>query len=168
MEKSICCGASYAWRYHSCDKCKGITGGCPANIGVWKSCSLCDKPFEPQVEKEEKSWKDSPETDIRVEDPQNLSKGDKERTHIRTSLTYCLPAGINDDEWEVIINNVEGLISQAQSKHNQDCTREEWARHSERSRIMEKIKELLQTPAYNKHQTYDIAIKEVLSIITNQ
>lgn len=37
-----------------------------------------------------------------------------ERTEIRTSLTYCLPAGLTDSEWEVIINNVQSLISRSE------------------------------------------------------
>ena len=32
--------------------------------------------------------------------------------HIRTSLTYSLPAGLTDSEWEVIINCVEMLIEE--------------------------------------------------------
>ena len=40
---------------------------------------------------------------------------DLERDNIRNSLTYSLPVGIKDFEWEIIINNVEMLIAQAQS-----------------------------------------------------
>ena len=47
---------------------------------------------------------------------QEPSSGSWDRTNIRTSLTYCLPAGIKDFEWEVIINTVESLIKQAEEK----------------------------------------------------
>lgn len=34
--------------------------------------------------------------------------------------------------------------------------------------VREKIEELLKTPHYNNHQTYNTAIKEVLSILTTK
>ncbi len=43
-------------------------------------------------------------------------ENEKRRTEIRTRLTYCLPAGIKDFEWETIINNVETLIDAENNK----------------------------------------------------
>lgn len=38
---------------------------------------------------------------------------EKTRQEIRTSLIYCLPSGIKDFEWEVIINKIESLLFSA-------------------------------------------------------
>lgn len=35
---------------------------------------------------------------------------------IRTSLTYCLPSGITDSEWEKIVNKVQMLIDEGYKK----------------------------------------------------
>ena len=43
-----------------------------------------------------------------------------DRQEIRTSLTYCLPSGIKDFEWEVIINNVQSLIKQTLAKQKEE------------------------------------------------
>lgn len=33
-----------------------------------------------------------------------------DRDYIRNYITYCLPGNLTDDEWRVILNNIESLL----------------------------------------------------------
>lgn len=80
---------------------------------------------------------------------------------------YHLKGKIESEEWENEIDiefnidmlkaNVKEIIRKALDSHSQKLV----------SELKSKIEELLKTPEYNKDQTYDIAIKEVLNIINN-
>lgn len=108
-EKSECCGADSIteWNHYE---------------GTYSICSKCGKPFTPKNKIEGEPEKEEVMEDCQVcgnyickcpikpftSLPSNWSD---ERKNIRTQLQYSLMGNYTENEWEVIINNVQSIIA---------------------------------------------------------
>jgi hypothetical protein len=133
-------------------ECKGC-GGVSCKNKVLKGGTVCPSCFDKMTTQEPIEWA-------------------KEFTKQFGINQY---GGVQAHRQDLEIPFIANLIKQAEERHNQDCTREEWARVSEREVIKRKlsvIKRWVMTIRDNEKGYAEdecvIRESELLSIITNQ
>ena len=113
-------------------ECKGC-GGVSCKNKVLKGGTVCPSCFEKMTTQEPMEWQKQWEKECGFLFQKNLPELPKNQIRVDTQ--------------GIIKNFIQSQIKQAEERHNQDCTREEWVRADEREKItFERLSELKQCP----------------------
>ena len=160
-------------------ECKGC-GGVSCKNTVLKGGTVCPSCFEKMTTQEpicDCKLKPCEHDNMTPKEPMEWAKAfDKEFNYANFCWNGDIDTGrkFAKQEMKRVKQFISSQITQAEERHNQDCTREEWARASERERIIKEIPKIIdryrveKEPMCQQNVILRVVKDRIINIITNQ